>query len=179
MRRLVLPIKIDDRNEQPARFQDPVNLVQRPGNVLVVIERFHGKRLGKLIVTERQLLGAGYFVIDVRKRRGGFTREINHLVRDVYARYAPLVSKTRQQTARPARSASDIQHARISWDAHEFDCLLANRAMASFHALALAGAGPFIEFGAELFLCVVSHRIRPQRHGDTEKGSSKLKARSQ
>src|SRR5260370_16536075 len=109
MRRLVLPIKIDDRNEQPARFQDPVNLVQRSGNVLVVIERFHGKRLGKLIVTERQLLGAGYFVIDVRKRPGGFTREINHLVRDVYARYPPLLTKTPQQPPPPPRPPSHPQ----------------------------------------------------------------------
>src|SRR5229473_2266848 len=157
MRGFVLPIEIHDRDERAARFQDAVNLVQRSGNIPVVIKRFHGERVGKFIVTERQLFRAGYFEIALRKRRGGFTGEINHLVRDVDARYASLVSKTRQQAARPTRSASDIQYARISWNAHALDRLPADRAMAPLHALALAGAGPFVELGAELFLCVVSH----------------------
>src|SRR5712691_794984 len=81
----VLPIKIHDRDEHGAGFQDSVNLFQRLWNIAVVIERLHGKRVGKFIVVERQLLSAGYFEIALRKRSRSFTREINHLIRDVDA----------------------------------------------------------------------------------------------
>ena len=64
----------------------------------------------------------------------------------------PLDRAPSEQTSRPPRSATNVEHACIRRHAHELNRLLADRAVALLHPFTFAGAGPFVEFGSELLV---------------------------
>src|SRR5437016_3184947 len=102
------------------------------------------------MIVEWKLFRAGDFKVNVRNRSRGLTRQPNHLVGNVDAFYPAVECILSKQASRPSRSAAHIQHASIRRDPHPRNRLLANGPMALLHALALASAGPFVEFGSEL-----------------------------
>src|SRR5690242_8279024 len=106
----------------------------------------------EFVIAEREVLSAGNFKTNVRERSRLFTGHPDHLVRDIDTGYLSVERIFRQQPGSPTGSTADIEHPRIRLHAHARDRLLAHRPMSLLHAIALAGARPFIEFSAKLFV---------------------------
>src|SRR5207244_596970 len=103
---------------------------------------------------------AGDAKFNIRIRRRSVTSQLDHLVRDVDADHMAVRRALSYQARRPSRSATNVKHVRGPLNFHQLDGLFADRTMALFHALALAGPGPIVKLQTQALVHLMSDKLQ-------------------